>query len=92
MAYGTQGGMNPMDIITMIRSGQNPQQIMINILEEGVAANNPIAANLLDMAKNNRSADIERVARNLCAERGIDFDKEFNNFKYNLFGGAKPKY
>jgi hypothetical protein len=91
MAYGTQGGMNPMDIITMIRSGQNPQQIMINILEEGVAANNPIAANLLDMAKNNRTADIERVARNLCAERGLDFDKEFNNFKSNLFRGIGPK-
>ena len=91
MAYGTQGGMNPMEIIQMIRSGQNPQQIMINILE-GVASSNPIAANLLDMAKNNRTADIERVARNLCAERGIDFDKEFNNFKYNLVGGAKPKY
>ena len=91
MAYETQDGMNPMDIITMIRSGQNPQQIMINILEEGVAANNPIAANLLDMAKNNRTADIERVARNLCAERGLDFDKEFNNFKFNLFRGIEPK-
>ena len=87
----TPNGMNPMDIITMIRSGQNPQQIMINILEQGVAANNPIAANLLDMAKNNRTADIERVARNLCAERGLDFDKEFSSFKYNLFGPPKSK-
>ena len=86
-----QNGMNPMDIITKIRSGQNPQQIMISILEEGVAANNPIAANLLDMAKNNRTADIEKVARNLCAERGIDFDKEFSSFKYNLFGTPKSK-
>lgn len=85
------GGMNPMDIIQKIRSGQNPEQIMISILEEGVASNNPIAANLLDLAKNNRTADIERVARNLCAERGINFDKEFNNFKYNLFGGFKPR-
>ena len=91
MAYGTQGGMNPRDIITMIKSGHNPQQIMINILEEGVAANNPLAANLLDLAKNNRTADIERVARNLCAERGIDFDKEFNNFKFNLFKGLGLK-
>jgi len=89
--YGTGNGMNPMDIITMIRSGQNPQQIMINILEEGVAANNPVAANLLDLAKSNRTAEIEKVARNLCAERGIDFDKEFNNFKSNLFKGIKPK-
>jgi hypothetical protein len=87
----TPNGMNPMDIIMKIKSGQNPQQIMISILEEGVAASNPIAANLLDLAKNNRTADIEKVARNLCAERGIDFDKEFSSFKYNLFGTPKPK-
>lgn len=91
MGYGNSGGMNPIDIITMIRNGQNPQQIMINILEEGVAAQNPLAANLLDLAKNNRTAEIEKIARNLCAERGIDFDKEFNNFKSNLFRGVKPK-
>lgn len=83
--------INPMDIITLIKNGQNPQQIMINILEQGVAANNPIAANLLDLAKNNRTTDIEHVARNLCAERGIDFDKEFSNFKRNLFEGSKFK-
>ena len=91
MAYGTQGGMNPMDIITMIRSGQNPKQIMLSILEEGVAANNPMAANLLDLAKNNRTAEIEKIARNLCAERGIDFDKEFNSFKSNLLRTGGPK-
>lgn len=81
----TGNGLSPADIITMIRSGQNPQQVLINILEEGVAQTNPVAANLLDLAKNNRTADIERVARNLCAERGIDFDKEFGSFKSNLF-------
>lgn len=81
--------LNPMDIIEMIRSGRNPQQVLINILENGVAENNPIMANLLDLAKHNRTADIERVARNLCKERGLDFDKEFNNFKSNLFRGIK---
>jgi hypothetical protein len=45
----------------------------------------------LDLAKNNRTAEIERVARNLCAERGIDFDKEFSTFKSNLFKGSKFK-
>lgn len=86
-----QQQMNPMDILLKIKNGQNPQQIMISILEQGVASRNPIAANLLDLAKSNRTADIERVARNLCEERGINFDKEFNNFKSNLFGGAKFK-
>jgi hypothetical protein len=64
---------------------------MINFLEDGIAASNPIAANLLDLARSNRTADIERVARNLCAERGIDFDKEFENFKSNLFRGFNSR-
>lgn len=39
--------ITPIDIIQMIRSGQNPEQIMISLLEDGVAQTNPIAANLV---------------------------------------------
>lgn len=77
--------VNPADLITMIKQGKNPQQLVLNILESNLAQVNPIAANLLDLAKNNRTAEIEKVARNLCEQKGIDFDKEFNNFKSNLF-------
>lgn len=83
-----QQPLNPMDIIQMIKSGQNPQQIMLRFLESGFAANNPLAANLLSLARQNKTAEIERIARNICAERGIDFDKEFNAFKANLFKGG----
>ena len=79
--------ISPMDIIQMIRSGRNPEQIMLSLLEDGVAQSNPVAANLVQLAKQNRTADIEKIARNLCSERGIDFDKEFNSFKSNLFRG-----
>ena len=81
--------MQPVDIITMIKNGQNPEQVLIKVLEDGVSENNPLFSNLLALAKNNRSADIEKVARNLCAERGIDFDKEFSSFKYNLFNNFR---
>ena len=47
----TPGGINPMDIIAMIRSGQNPQQLMLQILERGVAEGNPLMGNLLNLAK-----------------------------------------
>jgi hypothetical protein len=53
-------------------------------MENGISNNNPLMANLLDLAKKNRGDEIERIARNLCKERGVDFDKEFNNFKKNL--------
>ena len=87
----TPNGMNPMDIITMIRSGKNPQQVMLSILERGVAEGNPLMINLFNLAKQNRTADIEQIARNLCAERGVDFDKEFASFKAGLFGTDKFK-
>jgi hypothetical protein len=83
--------MNPMDIITMIKSGKNPQQVMLSILERGVAEGNPVMSNLLNLAKQNRTADIEQFARNICAERGVDFDKEFASFKAGLFGTNKFK-
>jgi hypothetical protein len=87
----TPNGMNPMDIIAMIKSGKNPQQVMLSILEQGVAEGNPLMGNLLNLAKQNRTADIEQIARNICAERGINFDKEFNSFKEGLFGTNKFK-
>lgn len=46
--------------------------------------NTPIGANLLNLAKQNRTAEIEQIARNLCAQRGVDYDKEFNSFKQKL--------
>ena len=77
--------VNPADLIMMIKNGQNPQQLVINILESNLGQTNPIAANLISLAKQNRTSEIEKIARNLCSERGLDFDKEFNNFKSNLF-------
>lgn len=72
--------VNPAILIQMIKSGQNPQQLLISILE-GAASDNPINSNLLDMVKNNRTADIEKFARNYLASQGRDFDEEFNAFK-----------
>lgn len=77
--------VNPMHLIMQIKQGKNPQQLMIDILE-GEASNNPIMGNLLTMAKENRTADIEKFARNLAKEQGIDFDKEFSKFKKQYFG------
>ena len=82
--------VNPMEIIQMIKSGKNPQQIVLSVFESNLGNINPIAANLVSLAKSNRSAEIEKVARNICKERGVDFDKEFNDFKSNLFKAMKP--
>lgn len=72
--------VDPMKLIQMIRQGQNPQQVLMSILE-GQVGNNPVSANLLDMVKNNRKGDIETFARNYFASNGLDFDTEFTAFK-----------
>lgn len=71
-------------IINMIRSGQNPQQVMMNLLQG--MQNTPMGVNLLNLAKQNRGAEIEQIARNLMREQGKDFDTEFQTFrkKYGL--------
>ena len=74
---------NPMQILQFIKKSKNPQQAVYNIVEKQMG-NNPIFSNLLALAKNNKGEEIENIARNLCKERGVDFDKEFNSFRQNL--------
>ena len=58
---------------------------MMNILETQMQ-DTPLGANLLNLARNNNTAGIEQIARNLAAQKGIDFDTEFNAFKQKYFG------
>jgi propanediol dehydratase large subunit len=72
--------VNPNQLIQMIKSGKNPQQLMMSVLEMR-AQNSPIYQNLVTLAKENKTKDIEAFARNLAKEQGRDFDKEFNAFR-----------
>ena len=74
---------NPMQVIMAMKNGQNPQQIVMNMLQERMSQT-PMGQNLITLAQNNQTAQIEQIARNICNQRGIDFDKEFNSFKDSL--------
>lgn len=71
--------VNPMQLIAAIKNGQNPQQLMLSILE-GQMSNTPIGQNLLQLAKKGDTEGIEQIARNLSKQQGIDFDTEFAAF------------
>lgn len=75
--------VNPMQLLQMIKRGQNPQQLIMNILQQNMQGN-PLYENLYNLAKNGKTQDIETIARTISKERGIDFDKEFNSFKNSL--------
>lgn len=75
--------VNPMLLVQAIKNGQNPQQLMLNILENNMSGT-PLGDNLLNMAKQGNSVGIEQIVRNLAKARGIDFDKEFPAFVQSL--------
>ena len=75
---------NPMQILQMIRKGGNPQQIMLNLMQQQMG-NTPMGENLIKLAQNGQTGDIEAIARNIFSQNGRDFDSEFNNFR-NTFG------
>ena len=75
--------VDPNRLVQMIKQGQNPQQLMLSVLER--QAGSPMGRNLLNLARNGQTAEIEKIARNLCKERGMDFDQEFMKFR-QMFG------
>lgn len=72
--------VNPMQLIQMIKGGKNPQQLILNILQQQ-GQNNPIISNAVNMAQNGDKSGLQMLARNLAAQRGLDFDKELANLK-----------
>lgn len=74
---------NPMQIINAIRQGQNPQQMVMQIVQERMG-NTPLGSNLMNLAQDNKTQEIEDIARNIVKQRGGDFDKEFDAFKQML--------
>ena len=76
--------VDPNMLIQMIKQGQNPQQLMLSILR-GQAYNNPLGQNLLNLAQQGRTDELETVVRNIYAQQGgKDFDADFEAFKKSL--------
>lgn len=75
--------VNPAELIEMIRSGKNPQQLMISVLENQMKGT-PMGDNLLALAHQGRGAEIEQIVRNIYSQQGRNFDEEFTAFKKML--------
>lgn len=71
--------MNPINIFQMMKAG--PQQFIQQMMGNNNVMSNPIARNAMQMAQKGDSKGIEQIARNLCKEKGIDFDIAFSDFK-----------
>ena len=79
----SQYNVNPIQLIQMIKSGKNPQQLLMGILQNQ-AQQNPMYKDFLYLIQNNRANEIEPIVRANFKKNGLDFDKEFNSFKKTL--------
>lgn len=73
--------INPLQLIQLIKGGQNPQQLLMNIMQNN---NNPILQNAMGMAQQGNTSGLEMLARNIAQQKGIDFDKAFSEFQSYL--------
>ena len=82
--------VDPKFLVQAIKNGQNPQQLMLNILQNNMSSS-PMSANLYQLARNGNTAEIEKIVRNIAKSQGVDFDVEFPAFveKLGLNNGGK---
>lgn len=73
--------MNPMNLIQMVKGG-NPAQMLMGMLRQ--QANNPVISNAINMAEKKDIKGLEKLARNLCNEQGIDADKMIENIRKEM--------
>lgn len=74
---------NGNNILQMIMQGKNPQQLVLNYLQSQMG-NTPMGQNLLNLAQANNTQVIEQIVRNMCQQKGIDYDEQFKLFKQQL--------
>ena len=59
-----------MKLLQAIRNGANPQQLVMEVLE-GQMASTPMGKNLLQLVKENKTSEIEKIARNICEQKNL---------------------
>lgn len=72
--------MNSLNVIKQyMLQGLTPKGIL-----QRMNIQNPILGNVISMAQSGDTKGVENFARNICKQRGLDFDSEFEKFKNTL--------
>lgn len=83
MSMSNESIMQMAKIASAIQKSSDPQQLVTQLLQQQMG-NNPLCASLVQLAQARDGKQIESIARGLCQQRGLDFDKEITDFKQIL--------
>lgn len=71
---------NPLNTVkNFLKQQANPKELLLNFMQQN--NQNPTINNLIQMAQQGKTKEVETFARNALKEQGRDFDKEFLQFK-----------
>ena len=73
--------MNPMQMLQVMK---NPQKFLQQMMGNRQMMSNPIIKNALGMVQSGDAKGIEKLARNLCKEKGIEVDDFVSQIKQNI--------
>lgn len=69
---------NPMQLFGLFK---NPQAFMQQMMNQNQIMQNPMARNAMEMLQKGDDKGLEKMARNLCAEKGINPDDALKQIK-----------
>lgn len=72
------------NMLMQIMNGKNPQQLILNYLQKSPLGSTPIGQNLIQLSQKGDYAALEQIARNICQQKGLNFEEQFGNFKQSL--------
>lgn len=67
--------------LALMRAFRNPQEFMQKAMNNPQIMQNPIAKNAYGMLQRGDSEGLEKLARNLCVEKGINPDDTLRQIK-----------
>lgn len=73
--------LNPVLLTQMMR---NPQAFMQQIMNNNQLMQNPIMRNAMEMMQKKDYEGVEKLAKNLCKEKGMDYEQLCKEIKSHL--------
>lgn len=70
----------PEPIINLIKNKMT-QGLTPEVIVTQMAGNNPILTNVIKMARNGDNAGVEQFAKNICQQKGINYDEQLAELK-----------
>lgn len=73
--------MNPMQLMGLLK-GHNPQEMVMSMLQNSNIDNDTmqVVNKLVSLAQKGDTSQVNKIAEDFFAQRGMNFNQEFNSF------------